>query len=128
MLWQADGALLAESSGSPKKVPVPEHAAAPEPRAPPGDDAGDGPMRPRLGPQMPPSGRTRGQYPGGLPRHAGGRGPPGRLLDLQDLKDMQRLALRLVAAGAGVLLSGWPGAGGWPRAPSGRSKTSAPRR
>jgi heavy metal sensor kinase len=111
VLWRADGALLAESSGSPKKVPVPEHAAAPEPRAPPGDDAGDGPMRPRLGPQMPPSGRTRGQY-----REVFRAMPGGEVLLVgrsisQDLKDMQRLALRLVAAGAGVLLFGL--AGGW---------------
>jgi len=111
VLWQRDGTLLAQSSGSPKTVSLPEHTAAPEPQAPPGNDAAGGPMRPRPGPPMPPSGRTRGEY-----REVFRTLPGGEVLLIgrsisQDLKDMQRLALRLAVAGAGVLLLGL--AGGW---------------
>jgi len=135
VLWQADGTLLAQSSGSPKGLSMPEHTAAAWPQAPPendgpggpmrpagappsggssqppGNNAAAGPMRPRLGPPMPPSGRTRGEY-----REAFRTMPGGEVLLVgrsiaQDLKDMQALALRLAGAGAGVLLLGL--AGGW---------------
>ena len=111
VLWQADRTLMAQSAGSPGKVPMPEHAAAAQPQAPPGNDAAGGPMRPRMGPPMLPSGRTRGEY-----REVFRAMPGGEVLLVgrsiaQDLKDMQALALRLVVAGAGVLLLGL--AGGW---------------
>ncbi|MGO8678146.1 MAG: sensor histidine kinase [Limisphaerales bacterium] len=134
-LWQADGTLVAESAGSPGKIPMPEHTSAAEPEAPPADDAGagpmrpggappaggkgpppgraapGGPMRPRMGPPMPLSGRTRGEY-----REVFRAMPGGEVLLIgrsiaRDIKDMQALALRLVVAGAGVLLLGL--AGGW---------------
>jgi heavy metal sensor kinase len=135
VLWQADGTLLAQSAGAPKDVAVPEHAAAARPQGPPENDAADGPMRPaatppsgrrgqppgsdaaggpmrsRPGPPMPPIGRTRGEY-----REIFRTMPGGEVLLVgrsiaQDLKGMQALALRLVVAGAGVLLLGL--AGGW---------------
>ncbi|HXP61417.1 MAG TPA: HAMP domain-containing sensor histidine kinase [Dongiaceae bacterium] len=162
VLWQGDGALLAQSSGSPQGVPMPQatvhppalrYGAAGSPQStvqgpesavtapvgrqgspgdeaaggprrnergqdaratfgPPGDEAGGGgPMRPRPGPPMPPIGRTRGEY-----REIFRAMPGGEVLLVgrsiaEDLKDMQRLALRLVVAGAGVLLLGL--AGGW---------------
>ena len=190
VLWQGDGALLAQSSGTPKNVPIPQSTvhpptlrygaagspqstvhspqstvhspestvhspqsrvhspestvqgpesavtgpagrqgwpgdeAAGDPRrhergqdaratlGPPGDEAGgNGPMRPRPGPPMPPIGRTRGEY-----REVFRAMPGGEVLLVgrsiaEDLKDMRRLALRLVVAGAGVLLLGL--AGGW---------------
>ena len=68
-------------------------------------------MRPRMGPPMPLSGRTRGEY-----REVFRAMPGGEVLLIgrsiaRDIKDMQALALRLVVAGAGVLLLGL--AGGW---------------
>jgi heavy metal sensor kinase len=111
VFWQADGTLLAQSAGAPKDVPIPERPAVAERQAGPGDDEPGGPGRGRQGPPMPPSGRTRGQY-----REVFRPLPGGEILLVgrsitQDLKDMHAMALRLVVAGAGVLLLGL--AGGW---------------
>jgi heavy metal sensor kinase len=95
ILWQANGSVLASSSGAPQNVPMPE-----EPN--PGHESADRPGT---------IARTRGEFRElGVCLPFGDRALVGRSMN-PDLAAMRRLALWLFAAGASVLALGM--AGGW---------------
>jgi len=111
VMWQCEGALLASSTNTPGEVPMPlrvETASSQQAGMP---SPGQGPPRGRGGPAMFAGLRTRGEL-----REAYVFAPFGDCLLIgrsmaPDLAAMRRLALWLIAAGAGVMVIGL--AGGW---------------
>ncbi len=111
VLWERDGSVLARSAGAPADVPRPNPPEPSEFQPPRGPQGFGGPTLSRPGPPVFIAPRTRGEL-----REAFRFLPFGDCLLVgrsigPDLAAMRRLALWLVAAGAGVLALGL--AGGW---------------
>ncbi len=107
VLWRMNQGVIARSPGAPPDMPEPKEALA---QAPP--EAGPGQRGFRPGPRGPFLTRTRGQLREiAIPLPHGLVVVAGRSI-ADDQAAMQRLALLLLAAGAGIFLLGLAG-GGW---------------